>query len=386
MLFQAPETSPEDRQVLDLITEQRQQLRHHVNQNPVRWTGFLRKNSFARAVQGSNAIEGFNASVDETDEIIDHEKPESVTEETYRALSGYQNAMTYVLQIHDDPLFVLNPQFLKSLHFMMMSYDLTKRPGQWRPGAVFVVNEQSRETVYEGPDSDLVPALIDELIDQIENPDEVSPTIHAAMAHLNLTMIHPFKDGNGRLARAVQTLVMAREGIVSPILSSIEEWLGRNTTAYYAILAEVGQGSWHPEHDASPWIRFCLRAHYQQAATLIKRNKEIGLVWDHLERLVKLYSLPTRVEIALIHAAFGLRVRNYRYRSDNEISGVVASRDLRKLCEHGLLTPVGERRGRYYIASDFLKQIREKARDKRKAGDPYGIIKADTQPALPGIA
>lgn len=386
MIFQAPETSPEDRQVLDLITEQRQQLRHHVNQNPARWTGFLRKNSFARAVQGSNAIEGFNASVDETNEIIDHEKPEAVAEETYRALSGYQNAMTYVLQVHDDPFFVLNPQFLKSLHFMMMSYDLTKRPGQWRPGAVFVVNEQSGEMVYEGPDSDLVPALIDELIEQIENLDEVSPTIRAAMAHLNLTMIHPFKDGNGRLARAVQTLVMAREGIVSPILSSIEEWLGRNTTAYYAILAEVGQGSWHPENNALPWIRFCLRAHYQQAATLIKRNKEIGLVWDQLERLVKLYSLPTRVEIALIHAAFGLRVRNYWYRSDNEISGVVASRDLRKLCEHGLLTAVGERRGRYYIASDLLKQIREKARDKRKAGDPYEIFKADTQPALPGIA
>ena len=386
MIFQAPETSPEDRQVLDLITEQRQQLRHHVNQNPVRWTGFLRQNAFARAVQGSNSIEGFDASVDETNEIIDHEKPEAVAEETYRALSGYQNAMTYVLQVHDDPLFDLNPQFLKSLHFMMMSYDLTKRPGQWRPGAVFVVNEQSGEMVYEGPDSDLVPALIDELIEQIQNPDEVSPTIRAAMAHLNLTMIHPFKDGNGRLARAVQTLVMAREGIVSPILSSIEEWLGRNTTAYYATLTGVGQGSWHPEHDASPWIRFCLRAHYQQAATLTKRNREIGLVWEQIDRLIKLNSLPTRVETALIHAAFGLRVRNYRYRSDNEISGVVASRDLRKLCEHGLLTPVGERRGRYYIASDFLKQIREKARDKRKAGDPYEIIKADTQPALPGIA
>ena len=73
---------------LDLITEQRQQLRHHVNQNPVRWTGFLRRNTFARAVQGSNTIEGFNASVDETNEIIDHERPEAVAEETYKAFNG----------------------------------------------------------------------------------------------------------------------------------------------------------------------------------------------------------------------------------------------------------------------------------------------------------
>ncbi len=386
MIFQPPEIFPEDRQVLDLITEQRQELRYRVNQNPIRWTGFLRRNTFARAVQGSNTIEGFNASVDETNEIIDDQKPETVAEETYQALSGYRDAMTYVLQVYDDPLFDLNPQFLKSLHFMMMRHDLTKLPGQWRPGAAFVVHELSGEIVYEGSDSDLVPGLIDELVEQIEHPAEISPTIRAAMAHLNLTMIHPFKDGNGRLARALQTLVMAREGIVSPIFCSIEEWLGRNTTAYYEILGVVGQGIWRPENDALPWVRFCLRAHYQQAATLIKRNREIGLVWEQIDRQIKLNSLPERMEIALVNAAFGLRVRNYRYRSDCEISGVVASRDLKRLCEHGLLTPVGERRGRYYIAGDILKQMREKARDKRKAGDPYEIIKADTQPALSGMA
>ncbi len=386
MIFQTPEISPEDRQVLDLITEQRQQLRYRVNQNPIRWTGFLRRNTFARAVQGSNIIEGFNASVDETNEIIDDQKPETVAEETYQALSGYRDAMTYVLQVYDDPHFDLNPQFLKSLHFMMMRHDLTKLPGQWRPGAVFVVNDLSGEIVYEGSDSDLVPELIDELIEQIERPAEISPTIRAAMAHLNLTIIHPFKDGNGRLARALQTLVMAREGIVSPIFCSIEEWLGRNTTAYYEILGAVGKGIWRPENDALPWVRFCLRAHYQQVATLIKRNREIGLVWEQIERKIKLNSLPGRMEIALVHAAFGLRVRNYRYRSDNEISGVVASRDLKRLCEHGLLKPVGERRGRYYVAGDILKQMREKSRDKRKAGDPYEIIKADTQPAMPGMA
>ncbi len=63
------------------------------------------------------------------------------------------------------------------------------------------------------------------------------------MAHLNLTMIHPFKDGNGRMARALQTLVLSREGIVSPVFSSIEEWLGKNTLPYYNILAETGEGN-----------------------------------------------------------------------------------------------------------------------------------------------
>ena len=53
------------------------------------------------------------------------------------------------------------------------------------------------------------------------------------MAHLNLVMIHPFEDGNGRMSRALQSLVLARDHIVAPEFASIEEYLGRNTPAYY---------------------------------------------------------------------------------------------------------------------------------------------------------
>jgi Fic family protein len=79
--------------------------------------------------------------------------------------------------------------------------------------------------------------------------------VRAAMAHLNLVMVHPFRDGNGRMARCLQTLVLAREGILAPEFSSVEEFLGRNTDEYYKVLGDVGAGK-HPERDASPWIRY----------------------------------------------------------------------------------------------------------------------------------
>ena len=62
------------------------------------------------------------------------------------------------------------------------------------------------------------------------------PVIRSAMAHLNLVMIHPFRDGNGRMARALATLVLTRSDIGEPELCSIEEWLGAgaNTEDYYA--------------------------------------------------------------------------------------------------------------------------------------------------------
>ena len=139
-----------------------------MSNNPTRWQGFLRRNTFARALQGSNSIEGINANLAEAVAIMDDEKPETLEEETIRALSsGYRTAMTYLLRVHDDPHAEVNVQFIRSLHLMMLHYDMTKMPGQWRRGPVFVVHEPSSETVYEGPDADLVPGLIDERASQI---------------------------------------------------------------------------------------------------------------------------------------------------------------------------------------------------------------------------
>lgn len=380
MIYTTPPLSLEDQAILQLIAKQKEQLRYAVAQAPNRWTGTLRRSTFARAIQASNSIEGINATLSDAAEIVDDEKPETVEEETYRALLGYRNALTYILQTHDDPYFELNAQVIKSLHFMMLSYDLTKMPGQWRPGAISVVRDPTGEVVYEGPDASMVPALTDELVNSLNGERKIDPIVRGAMAHLNLTMIHPFKDGNGRMARALQTLIMARDGILSPVFCSIEEWLGRNTQAYYDILAETGQGHWHPERDALPWVRFCIRAHYQQAATLIQRTRAMSRAFDAIEKIIASKGLMERMIVTLVDATFGFRVRASQYQKDNDVSDVVASRDLRKLCDAGLLTPIGEKRGRYYVAATPLREIYRQARiGDVRAPDPYELIKQDSQ-------
>lgn len=150
MIFQYPSLRDEDRQVREMIRELRRQLRHQVNTNPVRWTGFLRRNTFARALQGSNSIEGINATLAEAVAIVDEEKPGTLEEEAEKALTSYRMAMTYVVRLHEDPHAQINAQLIRSLHFMMLNYDITMLPGQWRPGHIRVVNERTKRTVYEG--------------------------------------------------------------------------------------------------------------------------------------------------------------------------------------------------------------------------------------------
>lgn len=270
----------------------------------------------------------------------------------------------------------------------MLKYDQSKFPGRLRPGAIHITNSTTQQIVYEGPDHEVVPGLVDELIASLNAGNDQPIIVRAAMAHLNLTMIHPFKDGNGRMARALQTMVLAREGILAPEFSSIEEYVGGKPQDYYDVLAEVGQGAWHPERDPLPWIRYCLIAHYRQAMTLLRRVSEVGRLWNALEGEVKKHKLNERVIFALADAAMGLQVKNPTYRKQVEISNQVAKIDLKKLADLGLLTPKGERRGRHYVASEDLSTIRKATLLPREEFDPFKELESKSSPVqqeIPGL-
>jgi len=346
--------------------------------------------AFARAVQGSNSIEGYNASLDDVVAAVDDEPTLEANEETQLALAGYRDAMTYVLQLARGGPPKVDEGLIKSLHFMMFKHDLSKNPGQWRPGDVYVRNNSGGEIVYTGPPGEQVPGLIAETLASFEG-DESPVPVKAAMAHLNFVLVHPFSDGNGRMARCLQTLVLARDRILAPIFSSIEEFLGRNTEAYYTVLADVGGGSWQPERDARQWLRFCLRAHFSQIRTMLRRREEIEALWNRCLVLAERNGLPERCAAALMDAAYGLRIRRGGYRASvtaangEEISQQTATRDLQAMADRSLLEPRGERRSRYYLAGNQPAALRQRIRSERPpraTEDPFVVARERRQLSL----
>lgn len=376
MIFQTPELRENEPEVLTRIEEIRTSLSYALK-TPKRWTGFLRRNLTARAVRGSNSIEGYNVTFEDAVAAIEGEEPVDAAPEPWAAVVGYRNALTYVMQLSDDAHFTFNEELIRGLHNLMLLHDPAKHPGRWRPGPIFVRREPSGEIVYDGPDAEHVPKLMREFIESNQSHDaSIHAIVRAAMAHLNLVMIHPFSDGNGRMGRALQTLILARDGILASPFCSIEEWLGSkgNTEAYYGVLDRVGAGSWHPERDARPWVRFCLNAHLQQALTVSRRVKETAKLWSELEVELSRRKLDERMIVVLYDAAIGIRVRSARYRLVAEVSNQVATRDLAALVHEGLLEPRGERRGRTYIASAALLVIRERTRELRVPHqDPFQL-------------
>jgi Fic family protein len=380
-VYRTPELEPVERGVLRLIEGLREELQNYVYPQPRRWLGSLRRMAFARAVQASNSIEGYDASLDDVVAAVDGEPTLSANEETRLALAGYRDAMTYILQVARDSDVAVDEGLLKSLHFMMLKHDMSKNPGRWRPGSIHVRRESTGHVVYEGPDNEEVPTLVAASIEELEGSD-APVLVRAAMAHLNLVMVHPFSDGNGRMARALQTLVLAREQIMSPVFSSIEEYLGRNTDTYYDLLGEVGEGRWHPQRNARPWVRFCLTAHYHQARTQLRRVRETERLFAACHDLAEKHGLPERTVGPLVEAAFGFRLRNGSYREivnlseGEEVSNLTASRDLRALVDAKLLSPQGEKRGRYYLAEPVLRETHEAVRagrEPKETADPFAL-------------
>lgn len=381
MIYQPPTCGPEKRAALHRIEEVWHELRYYVADQR-RWVGSVRRVLSAVANQSSNSIEGYNISTEEAIAVL-HDAPEPTESqwEAWRANQGYRRAMTYVLQMARDEHFEYNARLLQSLQFMMTEHSLDAGPGLWRPGPIWVCNSASGEVVYEGPEHDDVPGLIDELIDDLNEESEVPPLVRAAMAHLNLVLIHPFRDGNGRMARALQSLVLVREGFLAREFCSIEEYLGqpRNQQRYYDALAEVAHGQWTPEGSARPWVRYCLRAHYVQAVSVLRRVRESERVWAAIDSLIELHRLPSRSADALFEATVGLRVRNASYRAavadgGEEISSQTATSDLRELVTAGLLEPRGAKRGAHYVAAQPLRDVWAAARSDRKPITADGLF------------
>lgn len=381
MLHRVPDVTADDEAVLQALDDTRRDLRHALAR-PRRWQGTLRRQARARAVRGSNSIEGISVSEDEAFAIVGGVDDQVSIDETWLAVKGYSDAMAYLQVIaerHGPPL---DESTVLALHFMVQGHDLLRRPGRYRTNEVFVRDDDTERTVYTGPVPGEVPDLMREFIENLSELAErqLHPIIQGAMAHLNLVMIHPFADGNGRMSRINQSLMLYREQVDEAEFVSIEEYLGRNTTAFYAVLARVSGGRWAPSRDASEWIEFALTAHDRQARTVQRRIWMLDRVAETVDDLVDRGAAPARATSALELTFSGWGLRNATYRDLAGVSAGTASRELSALVEVGVLQRHGAKKGSWYSPSEKhrtrISAVRELAETSIDAGaDPYRLVR-----------
>jgi Fic family protein len=322
--------------------------------NPSPWIGKLRRQVMVSSIASSVSIEGFTVPDDEADAIVSRGATDA-SDDNRRAVACYAHAMDHVGVMALDPVFEWTDRVVLDLHFDACSFQRDQSPGRWRSGPIGVT-AAGGGLAYEGPDRDEVVPLMAEVIGWLQAGDRDSHVVvRAAMAHLHTVSVHPFRDGNGRISRIVQSLVLARDGLLAPEFSSIEEYLAENTSEYYAVLEAVQGGRYQPERDASGWVSFCVKAHLAQAGRRLAQISAAGERWARLEALVQERGWPDRIVIALEQSLHGGTDRA-SYGQEAGVSTATASTDLRRLGDAGLIMARGRGRVVRYHATETLKQ------------------------------
>jgi Fic family protein len=313
---------------------------------PRRWASRLRRDLEAEAVAASTQMEGVPVTVDDVRQILAGDPPRTVSAEAVELVSGYRNAMTFVMRRADDPSFEWNRELLVGIHDRVLAGREQDGAGRIRTGPTLVAHRDTGQTVFEPP-AGAVPDFVDELCGRFTQMD-VHPAVAAAWFHVAFAAIHPFRDGNGRTARVLASLIMFRGGFRAPTFTSLEEWWGRHPDDYYRAFACLGS-KFDPAKDVTPFISAHLTAQLQQIHALDLRERTQRGLWIMLENILVDQDLHERITNALWEAFFGRPVRAGYYRGMVDVSPGTATADLRAATAAGYLTAQGERRARVYL-------------------------------------
>ena len=119
------------------------------------------------------------------------------------------------------------------------------RAGAWRTGPVQVVSGPAgrERTHFEGPESGRVPGEMRSFLDWFNSPPETDGALRAGIAHLRFAAIHPFPDGNGRIARALTGMALARSQQSPLHIHSMSQRILWERAGYYRALENATKGS-----------------------------------------------------------------------------------------------------------------------------------------------
>jgi len=158
--------------------------------------------------------------------------------------------------------------------------------GEWRDdrtGPMQVVSGPvGREKVhYEAPSASSVPAEMQVFLDWCNAGQALDPVLKAAIAHLWFVTLHPFEDGNGRMARAIGDLMLARSEQTDQRFYSLSAQMRQERKEYYAILEATQKG----DMDITPWLRWFLGAldrAFDCAELVLEKVVQKARFWDTL--------------------------------------------------------------------------------------------------------
>ena len=279
----------------------------------------LRKQNRIKTIHSSLQIEGNTLSEEQITALIENKRvigPEKDVMEVLNAIKVYEKLKDYE--------YSSDKSFLKA-HQQLMK-GLIDSAGKYRNQGVGIVKGTKVEHI--APPHNNVPYLMNDLFEYLEDKEELT-LIKSCVFHYEMEFIHPFLDGNGRMGRLWQTLILMSEYPVFEFLP-FETLISQTQTEYYKSLAlsdKVGK--------STIFIEYMLGVIDKSLEGLLNYNNRILKDIDRLEHFINL----------------GIRefTRKDYMNIFKDIASATASRDLRKGVELNMLEIVGSQNKTKYV-------------------------------------
>lgn len=276
----------------------------------------LRKQNKIRTVHHSLAIEGNSLSEEQVTAILENKRvlgPKNQIIEIQNALEIYDSLNSF------DPV---REKDLMRAHKLLM-HNLIQNPGRYRSTQVGVF--KGSKVSHVAPPSQQVPKLMGDLFFFLKNDKETPWVVKACIFHYELEFIHPFSDGNGRMGRLWQQLILMKQSTIFEYISA-ESLIHSKQTEYYQVLEKCDKAG-----ESTHFIEFSL-----------------AIILSALKDFISVYE-PKRIkENDRISMAIDFFVNKSFSRKDylqlhKGLSTATASRDLQMAVDSGLFKKTGDK-------------------------------------------
>lgn len=280
----------------------------------------LRKQNKIKTIHSSLQIEGNTLSEEQITALVENKRvigPQKDITEVLNAVAVYDSIAS--LRSSSEKSFL-------AAHATLMN-GLIDQPGKYRTRGVGIV--KGSQVAHLAPPAENVPGLMKDLFLYLKNGKELS-LIKSCVFHYEMEFIHPFLDGNGRMGRLWQTVILKEQ---YPVFESLpfEALISQTQTEYYAALAKSDSLG-----KSTVFVEYMLQIIDQSLGSLLNVNNR---TLNSHERIAYFISLGHN----------GFTRKDYMSVFKN-ISTATASRDLRKAVENGILKSEGEgNQMRYHV-------------------------------------
>lgn len=228
------------------------------------WEAKFRKEAMERTIHHGTHLEGNPLEMEEVKDVLDGQEVVARDRDVWEIIN-YRNVLKFIdgvaAQIGSGGNYTFTIETILEIHRLTTDKILPlESSGKFRIRQVVIKNTKTGQVSYTPPPAVEVPYLVEDLVNWI-NSDEgktTHPVIKAGVIHYELARIHPFSDGNGRVARAVATLVMFLDGYDIRKFFSFEEYFDENPMDYYLTLQAVSNQLVLDTHerDLTPWLEY----------------------------------------------------------------------------------------------------------------------------------